>query len=131
MVQHPPGVRTVKSFIAPLLMLTCLAACGERPTAPAEPAAPAAPAATPQAEPTALTIEQACREAVRIEYGQEGSAVSFDDRFNLSWAAPVDGGRLEFACSVVGSQVSLTNGDETRTVDISAPAATPAQGVAH
>jgi hypothetical protein len=113
------------------LLITLLAglavtACGQAPAdpAPAAAEAPVTDTAPPSAAPApALSIEQSCRQAVEILYGQSGAAVTFDaSDFNLSWPAPVDGGRLAFACSVVGSQVTLSNARQTRTVDLADPA---------
>lgn len=115
------------------LLITLLAglavtACGQAPGDPAPDAvgapAPSADIAPPMAAPSpALSIEESCRQAVEVLYGQSGAAVTFDaSDFSLSWPAPVDGGRLNFACSVVGSQVTLSNDRQTRTVDLAAPA---------
>lgn len=113
------------------LLITLLAglavtACGQAPADPVPDAVevPSADAAPPMAARSpALLIEESCRQAVEVLYGQSGSAVTFvASDFSVSWPAPVDGGRLNFACSVVGSQVTLANDRQTRTIDLAAPA---------
>lgn len=125
-VLKPKTTNTTASLLVCGALLATLAACGEQEErsgpVPAETAAveTAPPAAAPS---PALSIEQSCRQAVEILYGQSGAAVRFDaSDFSLSWPAPVDGGRLNFACSVVGSQVTLSNDRQTRTVDLADPA---------
>jgi hypothetical protein len=121
-------------FPIPILAALALTACGQSagdPPANAYVAAePAADATSPMAETTpALSIEASCRQAVETLYGQSGTAVSFDaSDFSVSWPAPVDGGRLKFACSVVGGQVTLSNDRQTQTVDLSTPATSPESG---
>ena len=117
-------------FLIPILAGFALTACGQSPAvSTADAAAPSTAATLSPALPTvAPTVEDSCRQAVEILYGQSGDAVTFDESdFSVSWPAPVDGGRLTFACSFVGSKVTLSNGGQTRTVDLSSPADTPAQ----
>ena len=116
----------MRRFLLPLLAGVALASCGEQTEAPVAAPTAADPAPAPATPVAQLTPEQSCREAVRILYGQEGDAVTFDkDDFSISWPAPVDGGRLAFACSFAGSQVSLTRDGKRQTIDISSPASTP------
>lgn len=120
-------------FLVPILAALTVTACGQTPadapSAAEMPAPPAAATAPDDRSAPALTIEASCRRAVEILYGQSGAAVTFDPSdFSLSWPAPVDGGRLNFACSVVGVQVTLSNARQTRTVDLSAPATAPDSG---
>mgnify|MGYP003657085793 CR=1 FL=1 len=116
-------------FLIPILAGFALTACGQSPAvSTADAAAPSAAAPSPALPTPAMTVEDSCRQAVEILYGQSGDAVTFDESdFSISWPAPVDGGRLTFACSFVGSKVTLSNGGQTRTVDLSSPADTPAQ----
>jgi hypothetical protein len=118
-------------FLIPILAALALTACdqnaGDPPPNVYVAAEPAADATSPLAETTpALSIEASCRQAVETLYGQSGAAVSFvASDFSVSWPAPVDGGRLKFACSVVGSQITLSNARQTQTIDLNAPAASP------
>jgi len=117
-------------FLIPILAGFALMGCGESPAvSTADAATPSAVATPPQAMAVpALTVEDSCRQAAEILFGQSGDAVTFDNSdFSISWPAPVDGGRLTFACSFVGSVVTLSNDRQTRTVDLSSPADTPAQ----
>lgn len=82
--------------------------------APESPVVAAAPASPPR------TLEDACRAAVNLMYGQDGSAVTFEPSgegvATVTWRAPVDGGRLTFQCTADGDQVSLS--DESRQVSV-------------
>jgi len=105
-----------------------LAACGQTPaTPPADSVEAPAAAILPSVQPgPVLTIEASCRQAVERLYGQSGAAVTFNETdFSVSWPAPVDGGKLNFACSVVGSQVTLSNDRQTQSVELTSPASTP------
>ncbi len=122
-------------FLIPILMTAlALTACGQNAGDPPPnayvAAEPTADTTSPMVEPTpALSIEASCRQAVETLYGQSGTAVSFDvSDFSVSWPAPVDGGRLKFACSVVGSQITLSNDRQTQTVDLTSPATSPGSG---
>ncbi|MBX3478756.1 MAG: hypothetical protein KF910_14215 [Brevundimonas sp.] len=105
-----------------------LSACGQRE----ETSAPAALAPVADAAPAPLvaapaSAEEACRRAVLIQYGQDGQAVAYDPATGqVSWAAPVDGGRLSFACAVRGAEVVLSRDDQTQTVTLPTSAAAPA-----
>lgn len=79
----------------------------------------------PTAQP-AISTEDACRQIVERQYGQVGPAVTFLNG-EISWRAPVDGGRLSFACAVDGDQVSLTREGETQTYSLNTSAADAAQ----
>jgi hypothetical protein len=78
----------------------------------------------------AISTEDACRQAVQAQFGQEGPAVTFIDGV-ISWRAPVDGGRLSFTCAVNGHQVSLTREGETQVVTLNTAADSSAQQEAH
>ncbi len=93
----------------------------------AEVTAPTGPAAVP-ASP--LPVEDACRQAVQAQFGQEGPAVTFIDGV-ISWRAPVDGGHLNFTCAVDGNAVSLTRDGETQVVTLNTAADSSAQQEAH
>ena len=111
-------------FLIPVLVGLALTACGQAPAdAPSDVAEAPAAVVAPAVEPApALTIEASCRQAVERLYGQTGTAVTFDESdFSVSWPAPVDGGRLRFACSVVGSQIKLSNDRQSQTVDLALP----------
>jgi hypothetical protein len=120
--------------VALLLTLPILAACGEgekaapeASTAPAT-AAPAdvAPATTAAAP---ANLEAACRDVVNRMYGQEGDAVVFtatgERTAQVSWRAPVDGGRLEFECRAEADGAGLFRDGQRMSVDVqmAAPAA--------
>ena len=120
--------------VALLLTLPILAACGEgekaapeASTAPAT-AAPAdvAPATTAAAP---ANLEAACRDVVNRMYGQEGDAVAFtatgERTAQVSWRAPVDGGRLEFECRAQADGAGLFRDGQPMSVDVqmAAPAA--------
>ena len=105
-----------------------LAACGERaekaaPTA--EAAAPMAPAvATPAATPVALTdadLRRVCRVGLAAIHGQDENSISIDALngpiVNVSWRAPVDGGRRQAQCRVDGDLVVWKPVDRTRPED--------------
>lgn len=78
----------------------------------------------------AVSTERACRQAVQVQFGQSGPAVTFIDGV-VSWRAPVDGGRLSFTCTVNGDAVSLARESETLVVTLNAPADRSAQQEAH
>lgn len=115
-------------FLILIVAGLAVSACGQSPAnAPSEaveaPAAVIAPAVQPA---PALTIEDSCRQAVERLYGQTGTAVTFDQSdFSVSWPAPVDGGRLRFACNLVGSQITLANERQSQTVDLASPTGAP------
>jgi hypothetical protein len=120
--------------VALLLTLPILAACGEgekaapeASTAPATPApAEVAPVATAAAP---ANLEAACRDVVNRMYGQEGDAVVFtatgERTAQVSWRAPVDGGRLEFECRAQADGAGLFRDGQRMSVDVqmAAPAA--------
>ena len=120
--------------VALLLTLPILAACDEggrvapeASTAPAT-AAPAevAPVATAAAP---ANLEAACRDVVNRMYGQEDDAVVFtatgERTAQVSWRAPVDGGRLEFECRAQADGADLFRDGQRMSVDVqmAAPAA--------
>jgi len=74
----------------------------------------------------AVSMERACRQAVQVQFGQEGQAVTFIGGV-VSWRAPVDGGRLSFTCTVNGDAVSLAREGETLVVTLNAPSDRSAQ----
>ena len=102
-------------------------AAPEASTAPAT-AAPAevAPVATAAAP---ANLEAACRDVVNRMYGQEGDAVAFtatgERTAQVSWRAPVDGGRLEFECRAQADGAGLFRDGQPMSVDVqmAAPAA--------
>ena len=76
------------------------------------------------------TAEEACRQIVERHFGQSGDAVAFEGS-NISWRAPVDGGRMHFACAVNGDRVTLTRDGQVQTFSLNQTAANPAQEEAH
>jgi hypothetical protein len=117
-------------FLVPLMTVAALAGCSDPTEQTAAPSAGmtavTAPVADARSSAVEMSVEQMCREAARRLYGQDGAAVSFDaSNFSISWPAPVDGGRLAFACSHVGNQVSLTRDGERQTVDVLTSATGP------
>ena len=105
-----------------------LAACGERaekaaPTS-AE-AAPMAPAAfAPPATPVALTdadLRRVCRAGLAAIHGQDENSITIDALngpiVNVSWRAPVDGGRRRAQCRVDGDLVVWKPADRTSAID--------------
>ncbi len=116
----------MRRVLFPIFAGLAVSACGQGPVEVPSDAveAPAAAVAPAVEQAPALTIEASCRQAVERLYGQTGTAVTFDESdFSLSWPAPVDGGRLRFACGVVGSQVTLSNERQSQTVDLTSPVA--------
>lgn len=102
-----------------------LAACGER----AEPAAPTpvetvsavnpasdAEASVPAA-PTADQLRRICQAGLAAIHGQAVAAMQVEgvehETVNLSWAAPVDGGRRKAQCRVDGDLVTWRPVDAT------------------
>ena len=92
-----------------------LAACGEREAAPtpAETVAAEAPVSDAvQAAPRVLNaadLRRVCRAGLAAIHGQDVSAMEVDglegEVVNLSWRAPVDGGRRRGQCRVDGDIV--------------------------
>lgn len=126
-------MRQVAAF---LLILPTLAACGEADkAAPEAPTAPAAATASmADVAPVAIAaapanLEAACRDVVNRMYGQEGDAVAFtatnERTAQVSWRAPVDGGRLEFECRADADGAGLFRDGQSMSVDVqmAAPAA--------
>ncbi|WP_404414649.1 hypothetical protein [Brevundimonas vesicularis] len=122
--------------VALLLTLPILAACGEgekaapeASTAPATASAEAAPVAAQAALAAPANLETACRDVVNRMYGQEGDAVAFtatgERTAQVSWRAPVDGGRLEFECRAEADGAGLFRDGQRMSVDVqmAAPAA--------
>ncbi|WP_295218794.1 hypothetical protein [uncultured Brevundimonas sp.] len=122
--------------VALLLTLPILAACDEgRRVAPEAPPAPeaasaeVAPVAPEAASAAPADLEAACRDVVNRMYGQEGDAVAFtatgDRTAQVSWRAPVDGGRLEFECRAQADGAGLFRDGQPMSVDVqmAAPAA--------
>lgn len=120
--------------VALLLTLPILAACGEgekaAPEASAAPATPAPAEVAPVATAAApANLEAACRDVVNRMYGQEGDAVAFtatgERTAQVSWRAPVDGGRLEFECRAEADGADLFRDGQRLSVDVqmAAPAA--------
>ncbi|MFA4940196.1 hypothetical protein [Brevundimonas sp.] len=119
-----------------LLMLPTLAACGDAEKA--APQTPTAPKASVASETVATPVskaavpanlEAACRDVVNRMYGQEGDAVDFtatgERTAQVSWRAPVDGGRLEFECRADADGAGLFRDGQSMSVDVqmAAPAA--------
>ena len=106
-------------LMAMLFLLTACTPPAEKAEAPAAAAAPEAPAAATAAS-APRTLEDACRTAVNMMYGQDGAAVTFEPSgegvATVTWRAPVDGGRLTFQCTADGDQVSLSH--ESRQVSV-------------
>jgi hypothetical protein len=120
--------------VALLLTLPILAACGEgEKAAPEASTAPAtaAPADVARVATAAApaNLEAACRDVVNRMYGQEGDAVVFtatgERTAQVSWRAPVDGGRLEFECRAEADGAGLFRDGQRMSVDVqmAAPAA--------
>lgn len=116
----------------PALLILTLAGCSEPAAAPEAEAPAGAPAAEAPVETaavapaSALSVEDACRQAVEARFGQSGPAVTFFGGA-ISWRAPVDGGRLSFDCAVNGDTVSLTREGQTQTYTLNAAATDAAE----
>ncbi|KJV40796.1 hypothetical protein ABIB58_000427 [Brevundimonas sp. UYEF29] len=115
--------------VALLLTLPILAACGEggrvapeAPSAPEAASAEAAPVAAQAASAAPANLEAACRDVVNRMYGQEGDAVAFtatgERTAQVSWRAPVDGGRLEFECRAQADGAGLFRDGQPMSVDV-------------
>lgn len=120
--------------VALLLTLPILAACGEGEKAAPEASTAPATAAPAEVAPVATAaapanLEAACRDVVNRMYGQEGDAVVFtatgERTAQVSWRAPVDGGRLEFECRAEADGADLFRDGQRMSVDVqmAAPAA--------
>ena len=120
--------------VALLLTLPILAACGEGEKAAPEASTAPATAAPAEVAPVATAaapanLEAACRDMVNRMYGQEGDAVVFtatgERTAQVSWRAPVDGGRLEFECRAEADGADLFRDGQRMSVDVqmAAPAA--------
>ncbi len=122
--------------VALLLTLPILAACDEggrvapeAPPAPEAASAEAEPVAPEAASAAPANLEAACRDVVNRMYGQEGDAVVFtatgERTAQVSWRAPVDGGRLEFECRAQADGAGLFRDGQRMSVDVqmAAPAA--------
>lgn len=100
-----------------MLALLTLAACGERTDAPASTPADKVSAEVPVSDaqvsaPVALNaadLRRVCRAGLAAIHGQDVSAMEVDglegEVVNLSWRAPVDGGRRRGQCRVDGDIV--------------------------
>ena len=106
---------------APVVMFgaaVALAACGERAQAPAPTPAERVSAvdlasdgeASVPVVLTAVDLRRVCRAGLAAIHGQTTAAVTSDglegDVVNLSWPAPVDGGRMKAQCRVEGDLIS-------------------------
>jgi hypothetical protein len=120
--------------VALLLTLPILAACGEGEKAAPEASTASAKAAPAEVAPVATAaapanLEAACRDVVNRMYGQEDDAVVFtatgERTAQVSWRAPVDGGRLEFECRAQADGAGLFRDGQPMSVDVqmAAPAA--------
>lgn len=120
--------------VALLLTLPILAACGEGEKVAPEASAAPATAAPVEVAPVATAaapanLEAACRDMVNRMYGQEGDPVVFtatgERTAQVSWRAPVDGGRLEFECRAEADGAGLFRDGQRMSVDVqmAAPAA--------
>lgn len=105
-----------------------LAACGDRAEKAAptpEAAAPMAPAvAAPPATSVALTdadLRRVCRAGLAAIHGQDENSITIDALngpiVNVSWRAPVDGGRRRAQCRVDGDLVVWKPADRTSPID--------------
>ena len=105
-----------------------LAACGERAERAAPisaDAAPVAPAASAHpATPVALTdadLRRVCRAGLAAIHGQDENSITIDALngpiVNVSWRAPVDGGRRRAQCRVDGDLVVWRPADRTSSID--------------
>ena len=102
----------------PMLALLTLAACGERTDAPAPAAAETVSATEPASDAeasvpvvlTAADLRRVCRAGLAAIHGQTVEAMQVDgvegEVVNLSWAAPVDGGRRRGQCRVEGDLIT-------------------------
>lgn len=129
--------QTRLTLTAVAALTLAVGACSRPSDAPSGPTSepeiatePAAAPADAVAASQAPSAETACRQAVQTQYGQEGGAVTFTDG-TISWRAPVDGGRLSFACAVNGQTVTLTREGETRTITLNTAADPSVQQEAH
>lgn len=105
-----------------------LAACGAEaekaaPT-PVEATAPEAAVAAPPATPVALTdadLRRVCRAGLAAIHGQDENSITIDALngpiVNVSWRAPVDGGRRRAQCRVDGDLVVWKPADRTSPID--------------
>jgi hypothetical protein len=101
-----------------MLAFLTLAACGERTDAPASTPAETVSATNPASDgeasvPAVLTaadLRRVCQAGMAAIHGQEVSAMQVDgidgQVVNLSWRAPVDGGRRGGQCRVDGDLIS-------------------------
>ena len=107
----------MKLTVVPMLALLTLAACGERTDAPASPAE--AVSAVNRASdgeasvPVVLTapdLRRVCQAGLAVIHGQDVTAIEVEgiegQVVNLSWRAPVDGGRRRGQCRVDGDLVT-------------------------
>ncbi len=122
--------------VALLLTLPILAACGEGGKVAPEASTAPATAAPAQVAPVAMAatpanLETACRDVVNRMYGQEGDAVVFtatgERTAQVSWRAPVDGGRLEFECRAEADGAGLFRDGQRMSVDVQMAAAAAKQ----
>ena len=102
----------------PMLAVLALAACGERTDAPAPSAAETVSATEPASDAeasvpvvlTAADLRRVCRAGLAAIHGQTIEAMQVGgvegEVVNLSWAAPVDGGRRRGQCRVDGDLVT-------------------------
>lgn len=98
--------------VVPMLALLTLAACGERTDAPASTPTEKVSAVNPASDgeasvPVVLTapdLRRVCRAGLAAIHGQDVSAIQVEgiegQVVNLSWRAPVDGGRRRGQCRV-------------------------------
>lgn len=105
-----------------------LAACGAEtekaaPT-PVETAPPEAAVAAGPAAPVALTdadLRRVCRAGLAAIHGQDENSITIDALngpiVNVSWRAPVDGGRRRAQCRVDGDLVVWKPADSTSPID--------------
>ncbi len=100
------------------MLILSLAACGERTDAPAATPAEKVSAVNPASDgeasvPVVLTasnLRRVCQAGLAVIHGQDVSAMQVDgiegQVVNLSWRAPVDGGRKRGQCRVDGDLVT-------------------------
>jgi len=111
---------------AALVAVACAPDGEPAPPVSAEPQAAEVEADAAAPVELAASLEDACRQAVQVQYGQSGPAVTYVGGV-ISWRAPVDGGRLSFDCAVDGETVSLIRNGETQVVTFNVPADSSAQ----
>ena len=119
-----PDLQGVWSYASLTPLERPAALAGREFFTPAEAAAPVAPAAAAAVAPVALTdadLRRVCRAGLAAIHGQEESSITIDALngpiVNVSWRAPVDGGRRRAQCRVDDDLVIWRPADRTQPVD--------------